>query len=471
MNILFVDLYNQFNDPHGIHSLCTVLKHNGHAVRYISSRNFRKALSLVTSLQPELILYSAFSANMDAYVRFDRLVKDAHKCHSIIGGPGPTFDSSPLKGSTIDAFCIGEGETALIDYINSSFQGSKNIVRSTDERPTSFYPLVDLDLLPVCDRSTVYDCNGLLKNTQSKQFFSGRGCPYECTYCFNHLYKKMFKQCGSYIRKKSVDHLMEEIKRVRDHYPLNLCVFNDDTFILNKKWLAEFAERMPKEIGLKYSCNVRANLVTEDIVRLLKESGCAAINWSIESGNDRLRNEVLKRGMKRDQILMTADLLNKYGLRHRIGNVIALPGETKEEMFETLELNIRCRPNIGLANILVPFPGLAITEYAIAHGCLDEHDLGHLPKDYFSKTVMHVPEDEKRFVYKLMCLFPFLVDFPLAYRNLALRRIVFALPRILIRIIYELTYVLKMSKMYSSSTSLRLKLLMFSRYVSNLMPE
>ena len=165
----------------------------------------------------------------------------------------------------------------------------------------------------------------------------------------------MFKSCGATIRKKSVDYLLEEIKDVKRRYPLKVVVFQDDTFILKRDWLLEFCERFPKEIGLPYTCNIRANLIDEETIKILKKGDCACVYWSIESGNDAIRNNLLKRNMSREQILETGRLLEKYKLSHRCGGIIGLPGEKFEEMLETLEMNIKVKPEFGFASIFVPF--------------------------------------------------------------------------------------------------------------------
>ena len=81
-------------------------------------------------------------------------------------------------------------------------------------------------------------------------FISGRGCPYQCTYCFNHKYNQMYKGKGNIIRHKSVDYFLEEILQVKKEYPLEGIIFEDDIFIIDKGWLEEFAIKYSKKIGL-----------------------------------------------------------------------------------------------------------------------------------------------------------------------------------------------------------------------------
>lgn len=464
---VFVNLLNQFWDHHGIYSMAAVMKAGGIDVSYVGTHNFNRARENLAQLQPDFVLYSSFSATVPMYVQFDRMLKERMKVVSVIGGSAVTYGWGDLQDSTIDALCVGEGENAIVDFINHGVMG-KNIFPRGHEPSGDYYPLAELNRLPLPDRSVVYSSDSLLRNAPSKQFFSGRGCPYDCTYCFNHKFRQMFKSCGPAVRKKSVDYLLEEITQVRRAYPLTNVIFNDDTFILNKKWFLEFCSRFPREIGLPYTCNIRANLVDEDIVRGLKDSNCRNVNWSIEAGNEQLRNRVLRRNLSDEQILRTAELLHKYNIVFRIGNVIALPGESLQQMDETVEINIRARPYIGLANIFVPFPGLDLTEYAKRIGCYQERPQADLPRDYFTRSVLNYMPRENRQIYKLMCLFPVLVNFPAWFHRPGFRALLFKLPRLLLRCLYEMIYTYKMSRMYVVKTPLRQKVRMAIRYLCNL---
>lgn len=466
--VVFVDLLNNFYDQHGIYSLTAVLRQKGVDVHFIGERNFKKALDRIKKIKPDLLLYSAFSATIPVCCEFDKIAKNNLKVKSVIGGPGPTFDHKAIENSSIDAYCVGEGEFALVDFIEGGFRPAKNIFLNGEKAVCGFYPFVELDNLPFPDRDIVYSCDPTLKNTPSKQFLSGRGCPYECTYCFNHKFRNMFKDSGPEIRKKSVTYLLDEIRQVKSRYPLKNIVFNDDTFILDKKWFLKFCERFIKEIGLTYTCNIRANLMNEEVAKALSKSNCVGVNWSIESGNEFLRNVVLKRSMSREQILKTAGLLRKYNIPNRIGNVIGLPGENFNQMLETLELNISARPNLGLANIFVPFPGLELTKYAIEKGYYELKSNSVLPKDFFTKSVMNMSLSENKAIQKLMCLFPIFVNFPGLFLNAYLRKIMFSFPRFLLRGVYEIFYTIKMMNLYAVKTSFFQKYRIAMRYIANL---
>lgn len=466
----FVDLSCNFYDKHQIYSIGNYLMSKGIEAYYINERSFSKAVRKVKLLNPDVLLYSAFSVDIPAYIRFDGFIKKSINIKSIIGGNGPTFDQSFLEHSTIDALCIGEGEYALADYILNGFSGGgRNIILNGEKPYGEYYKLVDLDSLSFPDRDIVYEQDKVLRSMSSKQFLSGRGCPYRCTYCFNHSFNKMFQDSGPVVRKKSVDNLIAEIQYINKKYPFQNAAFQDDTFILRKKWLFEFFERFPKEVGLTYTCNIRANLVSDEIIMGLKESGCIGVSWSIESGNDFIRNEILKRNMKREDIIQTGRLLKKYKISYRVGNLVGLPGETYEQMLDTLELSQAINPgnNMIMAHVLVPFPSLDLTEYALEKGHLSAQALKDLPRNY-SKSIINFTNDEKKRIQKLRCLFPILARYPFLYKNKSLYNCFYIFPTFFLRLIYEGLYVYKLATYIKLQAPLRTKILMFGRYIRNL---
>ena len=465
--VVFVDLVNIAFDQHGVYALSAYMKQHGIEVGFVSSRSQDVVLASLKQMNPDFVLYSCKTDEMTKYVQFDLILKQHLAATSIIGGPGPTYGWKDLTTSSINAICVGEGELALVDFVNVGVAG-KNLFLNGTPPSGEYHPFVELDQMPFPDRSVIYDVDPLVRNLPSKQFLSGRGCPYRCTYCLSGKFRHIFQSCGPIVRKKSVDYLLEEILEVRRLYPLNMVVFSDDTFILDKKWLFEFFEHYPTAIGLPYSCNIRADLVDEDVVRGLKNSGCRNVRWSVESGNSILRNEVLLRGMSDEQILNTAELLHKYKLPFSVGNLVGLPGESFDKMLETLELNIRIRPYLGIGNIFVPFPGLDLTRYAIEHGYYDEKPQSGIPRDFFTESILNYPLDEKVRIGRLSCLFPVFVSFPSLYLNNVVRNTLFSLPSWLLRGIHEIIKTYKMSKMFNSHTPFLQKVRLGIRYLQTI---
>ncbi len=453
-SITFISFEQNYYDKHQFYCLAAYLISKGFMVSYINENRYDVVMKRLDANRPDLLGYSVFSANTAIYIEFDKLQKKTLGITSIIGGPGAIFEPGSFTNTTIDGICIGEGEYALEQYMQTDGNYANNMLIKGNSLPVRYNPLVDLDVMPFPEREIIYDEEPYLKVMKYRMFLSGRGCPYRCTYCHNHLFNDRFKGSGSIIRRKSVDYFIEEIRQVNIKYKPFLMVMQDDTFILDKAWLLNFCDRYRRIINKPFVCNIRANIVDEDIVRALKEGGCVCCNWSIESGNDYIRNKILKRNMTREQIIRTADLLNKYGIRHRIGNLIGVPNETYDNVKETIELNIRCKPNFALANTLIPFPGLDITDYAVKSGWLCPEQLDNLPEVTSSMSVLNFSSSEKFKLLKTVFLFPLFVRLPMLYRSLVLRDILYKVPAIILKYLYALIDMFSMANLYKFNASL-----------------
>jgi hypothetical protein len=142
----------------------------------------------------------------------------------------------------------------------------------------------------------------------------------------------------------------------------------DDMFIFDAEWIKEFSTQYAEKVGLPFACNVRADLVTEEIVRDLKAGGCSLVMFGIESGNDQIRQRILKRNISAGQIINTAALLKRYGIKFMTFNMIGLPGEDLDAIYQTIQLNRECAPTYPYACILQSYPGADIAKSRLEQG-------------------------------------------------------------------------------------------------------
>lgn len=341
------------------------LKNRGVDSLLIYSKSKRDILRKVHLLQPDIIGYSLLYGSHWKYYGLANEIKQQYpQILQVAGGPFTTFYPRAINEFPVDAICIGEGDISLPNLIRKfeekkTIEDVKGFYVRTDNRIkiTGLENLLDnLDELPFPDRRLFYEQDALLKKQEFKSFLSGRGCPYSCTYCFNHKFNEMFRGKGKIIRKKSVNYFIEEIKETKDNFGCQFAIFEDDIFILDKAWLEDFACKFKLRVGIPYICYVRPDLVDEDILKLLKESGCHIVRMAIETGNEIMRNAILKRNMSNKTIIRTSDLIHKYGLKLSVSNMVGLPTETIDSFNETVNLNIRCRPDHPTAQFFIPYP-------------------------------------------------------------------------------------------------------------------
>lgn len=136
------------------------------------------------------------------------------------------------------------------------------------------YLIEDLNTLPFPDRSVYYQRYDFLKNYPAKHFMSGRGCPFGCSFCFNHQLLKIYHNKGRYVRRKSPGYFISEIEEVKKRYGFKVAIFDDDIFAVNAGWLNDFIPAFRKRVGVPFACCIRVDVISEEIIKLLKEGGC-----------------------------------------------------------------------------------------------------------------------------------------------------------------------------------------------------
>lgn len=421
--VTFVISEARLHEHLSIMALSASLKEAGHETSLVYFQNDplnkEKIVNALKRENPDFIAFSFMSCVKEHYINLGIFIKQHMGIPIIIGGPAATFDLDlcNFNNNPFDAVCIGEGDISIVNFINEYYSAENLtplhnfVTRSGNggQLRGELLNLIDpLDQLPFPDRKIIYDKDDFLRNSKIKMFMSGRGCPYQCTYCFNHKYNSMYRDKGRIIRHKSVDYFLEEVRKIKKEYPLEGIIFEDDIFIIDREWLAEFAEKYPKQINLPYMCYVRPNLVTEEIARLLKISGCYSVRVAIECGNEALRNKILRRNLSDEQTLKSCRILHDAGLKVGTINILGLPTETMENMKETLNLNRACKPEHVSANLFMPLPGVDLTFFAIEKGILDKDFVS--PKSSHHVSEMKYPEDIKRFLYPFKALFPLLVQ-------------------------------------------------------------
>jgi radical SAM superfamily enzyme YgiQ (UPF0313 family) len=249
-----------------------------------------------------------------------------------------------------------------------------------------------LDKYPVPDRAYYYKYP-IIREAHYKFFMTGRGCPFNCYFCFNQEFRKMYDYQGHHVRRHSPEHVLEELTYSRERYPLRRIVFADDIFIIQQSWLADFLPRYKKEIGVPFSCNVRADILNEDVVRLLSENGCDYVQLGLESGNLRVRNEILGKNITNEQFYSAVELLHRYEIPIRTFNIIGSPTETLAESLETMELNSRAKIEYPTCALYQPYRGTKTDTIARDLGYLDDNfSMDDLTGSVYTKSDLNQPE-------------------------------------------------------------------------------
>lgn len=439
MKILFINNFlskGAINrEPLGILSLTSAIK-GKHKV-FILEPTRDNIDQKIKSIKPDVIAYSIRTSYHKYYIDLNRKLKSKYKFMSVFGGPHATLFPDMINEKGVDCICRGEGDEALLELLDilenkgditkvSNFWVKKNKkIYKNPVRPL----LQNLDKLKFPDRSLLDDYKEI-KSSKVKNFITGRGCPYACSYCFNAGFRKIYFG-QNYVRKRSVGNVIKEIKGVKDKYGIEIAILDDDTININKKWLLEFCKKF-KALGIKFICiGIRADLVDENMVRSLKNSHCIGIVFGIESGNETVRREILNRYMSNKQIIACAKLFKKYRINYTTENILGIPTTSLEKDLETLKLNVTCKPMYSNAHIMQPYPSTGIFEFAVKKGLYKKHNFDDL-NDFFIESKMQIDNKYER--ENLQRLFSLAVHSPLINSHIRL------LIRLPLRFFYDIIF-------------------------------
>lgn len=395
-------------DPLGIGYLSSSLKNAGHETILILVDN-KDYMDKIKNFCPDILAYSISTGEHKYYLDLNRKIKAMYpNMISIFGGPHPTFFPEMVKEDGVDFVVQGEAETSFVDLVDRIENLGLPIKDRYEQLIKPEELEQDLDKIAFPDRELIYSYPENRDNP-IKNVMLSRGCPFSCSYCHNGIYKELYKGQKT-LRYRSVDNVIEECYQLKTNYPQTKFIFfQDDEFLANTKILNEFCIAYTRRIGLPLHCQVRAELMTDEKAYLLKNAGCVSITFAIESGNDNIRRNMLNRKVSKEQILRCCGILKKYGLSYRTENMIGLPGETLDEALETLDLNIKCSPDISWCSIFQPYPktklGDMCKEMLLYSGDIDE-----IGNDFFGYSVLK--RDTVREFNNLQKIWGFVVAFP-----------------------------------------------------------
>ncbi|MEK6715218.1 MAG: radical SAM protein [Candidatus Omnitrophota bacterium] len=414
MKILYVVKDMSYIELHGIMQLSALSKQRGHK-SCLGIINEHDILKVIEKENPDIVAFSMLTLDASSFENLARDIKNKHKNLTIIaGGPHATFNPEIVDTWEVDAIICGEGDDAFVDFLNAAEGGHdysdiKNLHTKAKKNPLR--PLIDsLDKLPFPDRELVYFEGGHLLNLNVRTFMTSRGCAYRCTYCFNNKYNMLYRNKGKIFRKRSVDNVIEEILKVKEKYPFDFIRFGDDNFIYGvDKWMEEFSVKYKKMVNLPFYCLIRPNLINNEVVRLLRSTGCHSIGMSIEAGSESIREKILKRGMTDEELMKAFDIVQGSGIKVFANSIAGIPFATIKDEMKSIELAIKCKPAYPNFTIFTPFPGVELSDVAYKNNLVN----GDLPQRTTDRSVLNCfTKKEKDIQENIVTLGPLIVRFP-----------------------------------------------------------
>lgn len=379
MKISFVQ---NFLGPHfGIMYLSAILKEAGHNTDVFVEDLDKNIVQKIVGSKSDIIGFTCITGEHQwAQRKILEIKKIMPNVIIVVGGPHPTYFPEMIKENGIDIICRGDGERSILE-LAERIKDNKPIddisglwVKKGDTiyRNSVARLVEDMDSLPFADR-TIYDKYDFFKKETELPVCVSRGCPYNCTFCYNAIKRDLYKG-QKMVRIRSVDNIISEIKILLEKYPnTKSIIFNDDNFGIDLKWFDEFCEKYKRINGLPFFASIRADFINEDRVKKLKNANCFCLSMGVESGDPELRKYILHKNITDEVCLNAAKIMRKYGIKIRTSNMVFLPEETIEKAFSTVILNKKMKVDFPWAYALQPYPGTDIYKYSVEKGFLDKN--------------------------------------------------------------------------------------------------
>lgn len=344
--------------------------------------------ALLKEKNTSLVCISLVTDNYASAVQVTRAVKEKLGIPVCWGGAHVNIKPEESLRHA-DLICLGEGEDALLELHRSLVRngkpdtGIKNIWFKTDkgivrnglrdlEEDLDKYPFPDFDI------SSQYVLNGAgFARFDEKQFNSeysimtSRGCPYSCRYCYNSYRRKQYEGKGKYLRTRSVENVIAELKMAKARFPgLQRVNFWDDSFVARKmEDFVKFRELYREHIGLPFFALIEPMAFNAEKIEVLKESGLAELQIGIQTGSERVNKQVYNRPISNQKVVEVAQAVHRMGIRASYDLIFNNPYETVEDIKETIGLLLQFPRPFSLQGYnLIFYPGTDITESALRDG-------------------------------------------------------------------------------------------------------
>lgn len=357
--------------PLGILYISAYLEQYGYDNRVFDSTfsSFDKLCTALLEDKPEVVgIYTNLMTKLNVLriVRFIKSNPSLRHTKIVLGGPEVRNHLAKFLEQQVDFIVLGEGEQTMLEIVQwvdgtnikdlSAIDGivyldEQNGMRQNRERAK----LKNLDELPMPNRTQVnlqlyFDAWKGRHGTNAISVSTMRGCPYSCKWCSRAVY-------GQSYRRRSPKAVADEIAWIKAHYIVDSIWFVDDVFTVSHKWMEEFTQEVTsRNLVMPYECITRADRMNEEVILNLKASGCFRVWIGAESGSQKVI-DLMDRRVEVGQVRDMIKLARHHGLQAGTFIMVGYPGETKEDIYETVHHLKSANPDLFTITVTYPIKG------------------------------------------------------------------------------------------------------------------
>ena len=369
--------HGQMQEPLGILYIASVLKNNGHEIKFLDfthEKNLDKLEPAIDWADALGMMTSSVLFNRAIHIlKHIRLIKP--EIPVVAGGPHPTADPEGTLRAGFDFAVVGEGEQTAIELFSALESGKDGLgiagawaIKNREVIPAEPRPLLaDINTIPFPARNLVdyktYLANGMIQ----VGFCLSRGCPFQCKFC-KPMQDMLF---GKKLRKRSPESVAEEVAQAVALTNHNFLLFRDDCLTaLKKPWFEKFrSEIEDRKLKIAFSGQTRVSDIDEEMLVLLKSIGLVGLAFGVESGSQKIV-DYYRKGFKVEQSIKAFELCHKHKVGTHCFIMLGAPEETKEDVKATIDLVRRIKPESITISRLTPAPGTYLHEEHLKLGII-----------------------------------------------------------------------------------------------------
>jgi radical SAM superfamily enzyme YgiQ (UPF0313 family) len=323
--------------------------------------------NIVKTFSPDVVGLTCSTPNFSRALDLATIVRQQSSAKIVLGGVHasalPEFILETYS-DLLDCVVVGEGENTILELVaafenNSPLEGVDGIVFRTDSGIVTTSPrayIQDLDILPFPARDLIphslfYPNLHNARHRNCLSILTSRGCPYNCTFCASRIVS------GKKYRMHSAEYVLDEMTMLKNKYDAKQLLITDDTFTINHIRLEKICRGMiDARLNLEWFCFSQVNVVDREILTMMKKAGCYSIGFGVESANP----EILKamgKPIRPEDAVTAVRVANEVGMKTQAFYVLGMPGETREQMEQTISFAHRVDSTLAFFNMLVPYPG------------------------------------------------------------------------------------------------------------------
>lgn len=383
--------------PIGLSYLGAVLEEKGNKVIVMNmgDKNWDsvkdKLRSEIVKEKPDILGLSIMTSNRTSSFKLFKMAKELNKkIINVAGGVHSTilFEQMLKNYPQVDFIVRGEGEKTIIELLDAiekrkgkgELQKIKGIAFKDGEKivitePRQRMSSAELNKLPLPKHEYF---RYQIERYGVAYVMSSRGCPFDCKFCPSQ------PMWGRMVALRSAENVFGEIKYLIKEFPnLKLISFADDEFIIDNKRVIDLCKMIiDSELKIKWRCTGRVTSITDELVSWMKKAGCMEIGFGVESGSQKILDNMDKR-QTIPQIIKAYDICRRNGMNATTLLITGFPGETAETINDTIKLLKRIR-RIGDPGFLFLVPGTRVYEEVKKNGVInDDYWLTNKPIPFY----------------------------------------------------------------------------------------